>query len=274
MLGNWSLGDYFKEDTIAWSFEFLTNVLGIPINRLAVSVFAGDKDAPLDEESFAIWKKRGFPEERIFKLPRANNFWGPVGNSGPCGPDTEMFFITRENCTLNDPNCSPACNCGKYVEIWNDVFMQYERFPDGTFKPLAQKNVDTGMGLLRVIAVLSGLSSVYETDVYRPVMDIVRGLAPQLKEAEKRIIADHLQAAMFAINDGVAPANVGAGYVVRRILRRAFRLANKANLEPHYIDRIIDIFTETYKDQYPDVAKNRTAIVGTIRDEEEKFTKP
>lgn len=273
MLGNWSLGDYFKEDTIKWSHEFLTKVLEIPAAKLAVSVFSGDANAPFDDESFAIWKGLGFNESKIFKLPRESNFWGPVGNSGPCGPDTEMFFVTRDNCTLGNPNCSPACNCGKYVEIWNDVFMQYERFPDGTFKPLAQKNVDTGMGLLRVIAVLSGMGSVYETDVYKPAMEIVRSVAPKMSEIEQRIVADHLQAAAFAINDGVTPANVGAGYIVRRILRRAFRLGNKQNLEPHYIDRIVDAFVDVYKDQFPDFAKKRSGIVGAIREEEEKFGK-
>lgn len=273
MLGNWSLGDYFKEETISYSFEFLTKILEIPMNKLAVSVFGGDSQAPEDKESFEIWKKKGFKEDRIFKLPRENNFWGPVGGAGPCGPDTEMFFITRDHCTLHNANCSPACNCGKYVEIWNDVFMQYEKLQDGSFKTLTQKNVDTGMGLLRVIAVLSGMGSVYETDVYRPVMEIMKGVSPHMPKTDRRIVADHIQAAMFAINDGVPPSNVGAGYVVRRILRRAFRLANKQNLEPHYIDRVVDAFAETYKDQYPDVLKNRSALLGSIRDEEEKFGK-
>ena len=165
MLGNWSLGDYFKKEAISWSFEFLTEVLGIDKNRLAVSVFAGDETAPRDEEAASIWMKCGIPAERIFFLPKKNNWWGPAGQTGPCGTDTEMFIDTgKPKCS---DECSPACDCGKYIEIWNDVFMQYNKQADGTFAPLAQKNVDTGMGLERTLCILNGYKSVYETDLLK-----------------------------------------------------------------------------------------------------------
>ena len=177
MLGNWSLGDYFKEEAIAFSFEFLTSpeYLGIPIERLAVSVFAGDEDAPRDTESAAIWKRHGIPEDRIFFLPKENNWWGPAGMTGPCGPDTEMFIDTgKPKC---NEDCSPACSCGKYIEIWNDVFMQYNKTAEGNFEPLRQKNVDTGMGLERTLCILNGVKSVYETDLFEEAFKLISELS-------------------------------------------------------------------------------------------------
>ena len=164
MLGNWSLGDYFKKEAISWSYEFLTKVLGIPVEKLAVSVFAGDEDCPKDEESARIWQEMGISKDKIFFLPKKNNWWGPAGMTGPCGPDTEMFIDTgKEKC---GEGCSPACDCGKYLEIWNDVFMEYFKNQDGMFEPLKQRNVDTGMGLERTICILNGYNSVYETDLF------------------------------------------------------------------------------------------------------------
>jgi alanyl-tRNA synthetase len=273
MLGNWSLGDYFKKESIEWSYEFLTKHLGISPEKIAVSVFGGDKDTPADTESVEIWKTLGFSDAKIFRLGRKDNFWGPVGNTGPCGPDTEIFYIAKSDCRLNNPQCSPACSCGKYVEIWNNVFMQYERTPEGQFKPLPQMNVDTGMGLLRVVSLLNGYTSVYQSDAYASAMDVIRKTAPHMPERDQRIIADHVQTALFAISDGAAPSNVGAGYIIRRILRRAFRIANKQNIEPHYIDRLVDVFVDVYKDQYPELTSKRSNILGVIRDEEEKFGK-
>jgi alanyl-tRNA synthetase len=273
MLGNWSLGDYFKVEAIQWTFEFLTKVLPFKPEQLACTVFAGEGEIPFDQVSYEAWRKLGIPESRLFKLGREDNFWGPVGGAGPCGPDSETFFITREHCVLNNRNCSPACKCGKYVEICNNVFMEFEKKQDGQFVKLPKPNVDFGMGLLRVCSILSGAKSVYESDIYEPAMTYLQSVGPQLSVKDKRIIADHVMAAMFSIADGVLPSNVGAGYIVRRILRRAFRLANRVHLEPHYIDHLVDRFVKVYNGHYTEIETKRNAIVGAIRDEEEKFSK-
>jgi alanyl-tRNA synthetase len=273
MLGNWSLGDYFKEDAIKWTYEFLTKVLPFKPESLACTVFAGEGDIPCDDTSYNTWLKLGIPKERLFKLGREDNFWGPVGGAGPCGPDSETFFITRNHCTLKNPSCSPACKCGRYVEICNNVFMEFEKIKDGGFVKLPKPNVDFGMGLLRVCSILSGASSVYESDVYHGAMSYLAEVGSSLDVREKRIVADHIMAAMFSIADGVAPSNVGAGYIVRRILRRAFRLANKANMEPHFVDHLVDRFAKVYGNHYPDIINKRNAIVAIMRDEEEKFSK-
>ena len=170
MLGNWSLGDYFKKEMIAWSYEFLTDekYLGIDPAKISVTVFTGDNDCPRDEESAEYWEKAGIPRERIYFLPKSNNWWGPAGTTGPCGPDTEMFIDTgKPACS---PECSPACDCGKYLEIWNDVFMQYNKTAEGKYEPLKQRNVDTGMGLERTVKTLMGVSSVYDTDLFTPII--------------------------------------------------------------------------------------------------------
>ncbi|MGI5878288.1 MAG: alanine--tRNA ligase, partial [Christensenellales bacterium] len=235
MLGNWSLGDYFKAEAIAWSWEFLTSPewLGIDPARLAVSVFAGDEDAPRDEESAALWRECGLPAERIFYLPKKNNWWGPAGQTGPCGPDTEMFIV-RDQAPCG-PSCSPACDCGRYLEIWNDVFMQYNKKADGTFEPLRQRNVDTGMGLERTITVLQGKNSVYETDMFAPILGALSelsgreyGESPDITRA-MRIVSDHIRTATFILGDpkGVTPSNVDQGYVLRRIIRRAVRFGRR-----------------------------------------------
>ncbi len=273
MLGNWSLGDYFKKDAIEWTFEFVTKVLNFDRSKLAVTVFAGEKDIPFDETSYKIWQSLGFAEKDIFKLGRADNFWGPVGNSGPCGPDSETFVVMSETCKKNNPHCSPACNCGRYVEICNNVFMEYNKNTDGTFTKLPKPNVDFGMGLLRVAAVLNGQKNVYEADVYAESMNFVAKNAGILSRSEQRILVDHLKAATFAICDGVLPANSGSGYVVRRILRRAFRLANRVNLDFQYIDILVGFFVDSYQYQYPELLKKQTAIISAIRDENEKFGK-
>lgn len=273
MLGNWSLGDYFKTEAINWTYEFLTKVLPFKHEQLACTVFAGDSEIPFDDVSYNAWLKLGVPSSRIFKLGREDNFWGPVGGAGPCGPDSETFFITRDHCTLKNPECSPACKCGRYVEICNNVFMEYEKKQDGSFVKLPKPNVDFGMGLLRVCSILSGSSSVYESSIYNESMAIIRQKAASLTVTEQRIIVDHIQAAMFAIADGVMPLNIGAGYIVRRILRRAFRLANKAHMEPHYIDQLVDAFVTAYDGHFPELSTKRNAIVGAMREEEEKFSK-
>ncbi|EKD76089.1 MAG: hypothetical protein ACD_43C00228G0002, partial [uncultured bacterium] len=197
MLGNWSLGDYFKKDAITWSYEFLTSPewLGIPVDRLSVSVFAGDADAPRDEESAELWKSLGIHPEHIYYYGKSENWWGPAGVTGPCGPDSEMFYdVGIEKC---GPECQPSCSCGKYVEIWNDVFMQYNKTVEGKYELLKQKNVDTGMSLERITAVFNGLDEVYKTDLFVPIMDKINTLATTHGDTSKEIICDHIRAATF-----------------------------------------------------------------------------
>jgi alanyl-tRNA synthetase len=280
MLGNWSLGDYFKEGAIEMSFAFLTEVLGIPVKMLAVTCFEGDQDAPRDEESAGIWKKMGIPEERIGFLPKAKNWWGPAGKTGPCGPDTEMFTWVGEG----EPQGNPATHERGWLEIWNDVFMQYNKKEDGTFEPLKQQNVDTGMGLERVAAVLQGRENVYETDRMKPILDHVLKLSPRERmpgnhEMEHgiirhaRIIADHLKAASFIIGDGIVPGNVDQGYVLRRIIRRAIRSAKQLQIEASgtFTPAIADIVIEQYAGAYPLLQERSKAIRDALSHEEQQF---
>lgn len=259
MLGNWSLGDYFKEEAIAMSFEFLTSDawLTIPIEKLAVTCFAGDADAPRDEESARIWGRLGIPKDRIFFFGKNENWWGPPGLTGPCGPDTEMFFDTGK------PGRAPNDGAERFVEIWNDVFMEYEKCPDGSFTPLKQKNVDTGMGLERTVAVLNGLQSVYETDLFAPIVAALRVEIGAENQRELRITADHLRAAVFVLADprGIVPSNVEQGYVLRRLIRRALRAlkqlgADEARLAQVLVD-VCDAVATTYGAVYPEVAERK-----------------
>ena len=246
MLGNWSLGDYFKEEAIKMSHEFLTKPwqdggLGISPKDLAVTCFEGDEDAPRDVESFGIWSELGISEERIAFLPKSENWWGPAGQTGPCGPDSEMFFWTGdcEAPAKFDPEDS------RWLEIWNDVFMQYNKKEDGSFEPLKQKNVDTGMGLERVVAVLGGAKSVYETELFKDAIEEIRMLGGygeakgDLLKSE-RIIADHLRTATFIIGDkmGISPSNTDRGYVLRRLIRRAIMHGYKLGIEGDFARKI------------------------------------
>lgn len=286
MLGNWSLGDYFKQGAIEMSFEFLTSktYLGIPVEKLAVTCFDGDKDAPKDEESAKIWEKVGIPRERIGFLPKAKNWWGPAGKTGPCGPDTEMFYWVGPT-PLPPKGSNPANDDANWLEIWNDVFMQYEKKEDGSFVPLAQQNVDTGMGLERVAAVLQGVKTVYDTDAFRPLIDKARGVhtldATELgRELARhvRIIVDHLKAATFMIADGVQPSNVDQGYVLRKIIRRAIRSIRRLNVEIHpdfdtrrYCSDFASIVIAEYGGAYPRLQNNRETILATLDREEQQF---
>lgn len=279
MLGNWSLGDYFKQESISWSWELLTSVLGISKDRLAVSVFAGDEDCPRDEESAAIWEKCGLPKERIFYLPKENNWWGPAGVTGPCGPDTEIFIDTgKEPCS---PECSPACSCGKYLEIWNNVFMQFCKNADGSFSPLKQKNVDTGMGLERTICVLNGCSSVYETDLFCNAIAKISELSGKVygenEEETKamRVIADHVRTATFILGDpnGVVPSNVAQGYILRRLIRRAVRFARVLSLPDDAIEAVSKVYIEQYKDVYPELTENSAKVIDELSKECSRFRK-
>lgn len=281
MLGNWSLGDYFKKEMIPWSWEFLTSekYLGLPKDRLAFTVFAGDKDCPRDEESANLWRSCGVADDHIFYLPKENNWWGPAGVTGPCGPDTEMFIITdKEPC---GPDCSPACSCGRYLEIWNDVFMQYNKKEDGTFEPLAQKNVDTGMGLERTICVLNGKKSVYETDLFENILGKIAELSGKTYGEDEattkafRIIADHMRTSTFIMGDdrGVSPANVDQGYVLRRLIRRAVRYGMEIGMPEGFTGEIAKVIIEQYKDVYPELKRNEAFVLDQLALEETRFAK-
>ncbi|MDD5623811.1 MAG: alanine--tRNA ligase [Candidatus Peribacteraceae bacterium] len=273
MLGNWSLGDCFKEGAIQMSFEFLTSerCLGIPVDMLAVTCFAGDKDAPKDEESARIWEKLGLPRERIGFLPKAMNWWGPAGQTGPCGPDTEMFYWVGEG----KPRGNPATHEAEWLEIWNDVFMQYNKTGEGTFEPLKQQNVDTGMGLERAAAVLQGVKSVYETDRMAPILGkALRDPTSEEQLRHARIIADHLKAATFIIADGVKPSNVDQGYILRRIIRRAIRSARQIdNTDLGFCEAIAEEVITQYAAAYPALREHAKDIADTLHQEEIQFSK-
>ncbi len=280
MLGNWSLGDYFKEDAIKFSFEFLTSpeYLAIPIEKLAVTVFAGDEDAPRDEESAKIWADCGIPKDKIFYLPKSNNWW-IAGKTGPCGPDTEMFIDRgTEKCS---EDCSPACDCGKYLEIWNDVFMQFYKNEDGTYSMLKQKNVDTGMGLERTLCILNGVKSVYDTELFASSKAKIEELTgKKYDESEDttkafRIILDHVRTATFLIGDtrGIVPSNVDQGYVLRRLIRRAVRFGRNIDLPSGSLKFIAECYIELYQEAYPELLENKAKILDELQKEEERFTK-
>ena len=279
MLGNWSLGDYFKKEMIAWSYEFLTSekYLGIPVEKLAVTVFEGDDDAPRDEEAANYWANAGIPKNRIFYLPKKHNWW-IAGNTGPCGPDTEMFIDRGNPC---GPNCSPACSCGNFLEIWNDVFMQFEKKADGTYENLKQKNVDTGMGLERTLSILNGVPTVYDTDVFEGARAEIEALTGK-KYGESddvtkafRIILDHTRTATFMLGDtkGVTPSNVDQGYVLRRVIRRAVRYGKQIGLEQGSLSKIALKFIEKYASVYPELKQNEDKIIAELNKEEDKFGK-
>lgn len=283
MLGNWSLGDYFKKESIAYSYEFLTSKewLAIPPEKLSVTVFEGEEGIPRDEESAGIWESHGIPRERIHFLPRSDNWWGPAGATGPCGPDTEIFYDTgKEKC---GPDCRPGCHCGKYIEIWNNVFMQYNKTADGTFEPLARKCVDTGMGIERTVAMLNGLKTVYETDVFVPVIKCIEQLSGKSYTGDDasecdinmRVIADHVRTATFILGDpkGVAPGRTGAGYILRRIIRRAVRCGRKLGIEGTFLAKPAQIIIEEYTGAYPELAEKHDFIINQMTQEEEKFLK-
>ena len=281
MLGNWCLGNYLKKEAIAWSWEFLTSpeYLGIDPDRLAFSVFAGDENCPRDEESAAYWMQCGVKKEHIFFLPKENNWWGPAGITGPCGPDTEMFIDTGKPAC--GPNCSPACDCGKYLEIWNDVFMQYNKTAEGIFEPLAKKNVDTGMGLERTICILEGKKSVYDTEAFTGILAKISELSgKQYGESEGitkafRIIADHTRCATFLIGDqrGVTPSNVDQGYVLRRLIRRAVRYGRQLDMPANFLSEIAEVIINQYQAAYPELKQNREKILGELSLEEERFAR-
>ena len=278
MLGNWSLGDYFKDEAIRMSYEFLTSkdYLNIPKEKLYFTCFAGDETAPRDEESYNIWKSLGVPEDHLFYLPKENNFWILGSGIGPCGPDTEMFYDTgKPKCS---DACNPACDCGKYLEIWNDVFMEYYRDEEGKLTKLAQQNVDTGMGLERTITVLNGLESVYDSDVFQNLKEKIEELSGKSYEENKksfRIIMDHIRTSSFILGDdhGIVPSNVGAGYVLRRLIRRAIRHLRKLGLMEDSLVKLAQVVISDYSDVYKELEKNKEFIYKELEIEEIKFGK-
>ena len=280
MLGNWSLGDYFKKEMIPWSWEFLTSekYLGLPKDQLAFTVFEGDADCPRDEEAANLWRSCGVKDDHLFYLPKAHNWWGPAGVTGPCGPDTEMFMIVKKPC---GPDCSPACHCGAYLEIWNDVFMQYNKQADGTFVPLSQKNVDTGMGLERTVCVLTGKKSVYETDLFAGILAKIAEMSHhEYGESEEvtrafRIIADHMRTSTFILGDprAVTPSNVDQGYILRRLIRRAVRFGMGLDMPAGFTAEIAKVIIAQYAHVYPELEQNSEFVLTQLLLEEERFQK-
>mgnify|MGYP004535214735 CR=1 FL=1 len=269
MLGNWSLGDYFKEESIAMSYEFLTKELGISSEKISVTCFAGDEDCERDMKVYECWKKAGIPDERIYFFGKEDNWW-IAGEEGPCGPDTEMYYDTgKPKCS---PECNPACGCGKYIEIWNNVFMEFYKDKNG-YRKLEQKNVDTGLGLERMAMILQGKETPFEIEVFEPVMKELEKLQKVDSIESRRIVAEHLRSSIMIINDGGRPNNVDRGYILRRLLRRMTRHMNKLEIDLDELSNIIDISIDSLKELYPELEKNKETIKQIIVAEKDKFIK-
>ena len=267
MLGNWSLGDYFKDESIAMSYEFLTKELGIPSEKINVTCFAGDEDCDKDVVAYEAWKKAGIPDERIFFFGKDDNWW-IAGEEGPCGPDTEMFYDTgKPKCS---PNCNPSCGCGKYVEIWNNVFMEFYKNKNG-YSKLEQRNVDTGLGLERMTMILQEKETPFDTELFKPVMDKILELQKNDSIESRRIVTEHLRSSIMIINDGGRPSNVDRGYILRRLLRRMTRHLNKLGVDLERLPEIIDCSIDSIKELYPELVNNREEIKKVIIEEKDKF---
>ena len=270
MLGNWSLGDYFKEESIQMSFDFLTKELQIPVEKLSVTVFAGDEDCPRDTVAAECWKKAGILDGHIYYYGKDDNWW-IAGEEGPCGPDTEMFYDTGKPAC--GPDCQPSCDCGKYVEIWNNVFMEYFKDKEGNYSKLSQRNVDTGLGLERMTMLLQGKETPFDTELFKPVMDKLLELQKIDNIESRRIIAEHLRSSMMIISDGGRPSNVDRGYILRRLIRRMVRHMNKLQINLDEISTLININVENLKEMYPELEKNAETIKNVIIEEKDKFVK-
>lgn len=269
MLGNWSLGDYFKEESIKMSFDFLTKELGIPVEKLSVTVFKGDEDCPKDEVAALCWKKAGILDGHIYYYGKDDNWW-IAGETGPCGPDTEMFYDTgKPACS---PDCQPSCDCGKYVEIWNNVFMEYFKNEKG-YSKLKQHNVDTGLGLERMTMLLQGKETPFDTEIFKPIMDKLVELEKVDIIESRRIIAEHLRSSMMIISDGGRPSNLDRGYVLRRLIRRMIRHLNKLQINLEELGTLIELNVENLKEMYPDLEKDKDLIKTVIIEEKDKFVK-
>ena len=283
MLGNWSLGDYFKQQMIPWSFEFLTSpdYLGIPVEDIAVTCFAGDEDCPRDTESAELWKKCGIKPEHIFFLPKSGNWWGPAGTTGPCGPDTEMHIIRKHaDADRLGPDEFDKAQKGTFLEIWNDVFMQYNKTAEGMYEPLKQRNVDTGMGLERTLCILNGVESVYETDIFENAIAKIEELTgKKYGESEEvtkafRVVLDHVRTATFMLGDdhGIVPSNTDQGYILRRVIRRAVRYGRNIDLPKGALNEVSKTIIEKYKDVYSELTRNAAHIAEELNKEEDKFS--
>lgn len=275
MLGNWSLGDYFKKESVGWSYELLTDVLHIDPNHLAVTCFRGEGDIPRDDETADLWRSHGLRDDQIFFYGREDNWWGPAGMTGPCGPDTEIFYDDgRPKC---GPDCGPSCHCGKYTEIWNNVFMQYKKLEDGSFVPLEQRNVDTGMGLERILRILNGVETVYDTSLFTGILNKIGEITGKTYGEDPedtrafRIVADHLRAATFILADGVVPAKIGQGYILRRLIRRASRYLSKLGMDDVCMKGVAEVVVREYSTAYPELEANKETIYSSLTAEEEKF---
>lgn len=278
MLGNWSLGSYFKEEAIRMSWEFLTDKkwLGIDPSRIAVSVFAGDDEVPRDDFAAGIWRSLGLPENRIFFLPRKDNWWGPPGATGPCGPDTEIFYDTGIPGTAES---RPGVSDGKWLEIWNNVFMEYLKTPEGRYEKMKRQCVDTGMGVERTITVLQGKESVYETELFQPIISRIAELTgaayagdPEIVKSF-RIVADHMRTATMILGDenGVLPSNVGQGYILRRLIRRAARHIRRLGVQTAQLASVAEVIIAEYGDIYSSLVQKKALVLEELAKEEEKF---
>ncbi len=278
MLGNWSLGAYFKTEMIKYSYEFLTTVLEIDPANLSVTVFEGDAEVPRDTVAASTWESLGIAKDHIYFMPREDNWWGPAGETGPCGPDSEMFIDTgRPSC---GPDCKPGCKCGKYFEIWNDVFMGYRKESDGTYHEMERKCIDTGMGIERTIAILQGKKSVYETEVFQPIIKEIERLSGKsygVSEEDDnsiRIVADHIRTSVFILGDqkGMAPSNVGQGYILRRLIRRAVRHGQKLGIQGEFLAELAKTVIALYGEPYPEIKARVDFIFEELSREENKFS--
>ncbi len=279
MLGFWSLGDYWKQDSLRWTLEWFTRVLGLEQERIYVTVFAGDSEAPRDDEAVQVWLELGIPRERIYYLPKKDNWWGPAGKTGPCGPDSELFYDTGRPKHASD--CQPGCGCGKYIEIGNNVFLQHNKTVEGRYEPLKQRNIDVGIGLERSLSVFQGTSDVYSTDLFAPIVERISELrerhqststlSTEQEQRLVRIITDHLRAATFMIADGVVPGNVEQGYVCRRLIRRAVRCGNELSMPRNFTAEVAQAVIARYGSIYPELVERQTTILNELAREEERF---
>ncbi|HEB01366.1 MAG TPA: alanine--tRNA ligase, partial [Candidatus Portnoybacteria bacterium] len=279
MLGNWSFGDYFKKEAIAYAWEFLTKEMKLDSSRLWITVFKGEKSIPKDEEAIKIWQDIGLPREKISESGLADNFWGPTAKTGPCGPCSEIHYDLTEKPCSKGKDCGPDCQCGRFVEIWNLVFMEYNKNEKGGYEPLPAKNIDTGIGFERLVAILQKKDSAYETDLFLPLMEVLEKNFGLIYKKEKnqvgsiRIIVDHLRGACFLIADGILPSNIDQGYILRRILRRAIRYGKLLNLPEDFLIPLAQKVIKIYQDTYPELKNRQNEIITVIQKESEKFEK-
>lgn len=270
MLGNWSLNDYWKPESLAMSYEFLTETLGIEADRLYVTCFAGDDDASRDQDSAEVWRALGIAPERISFLPKDDNWWGPAGATGPCGPDSEIFYDMQPDGPAGE---SPATNGQRFWELWNNVFMEYEKGADGSYTRLKRRNVDTGMGLERTVAVLNGVDSVFETQLLLPIVEEIRTLATRPQPFAERVIADHVRAATFILAEGVVPGNADQPYVARRLVRRAVRYGKELGIARQFTTRIGAAAIDALRELYPELEAQREHVLGALDEEEGRFAR-